>query len=496
MKKTFLPFLHLATAGIFILTACGSKSTPASVPTAVDLPLTETPQPTITVMPTPTFGIGSTRISEKDGATLVYVPAGEFAMGSTDQDSLASKDERPQHPVTLDAFWIDQTEVTNAMYAKCVNAGNCKPPINTDHFINTGYANHPVVSVDWSQANAYCVWSERRLLTEAEWEKAARGTDGRIYPWGNEAPSNAFLNYNDAVKDTTAVGQYPNGKSPYGAYDMAGNVWEWTNDWYSETYYQSSSASNPVGPASSAYQAFRGGSWNNNDYFVRSANRGWVEPTSTGYFIGFRCAQSTTSTVITPIKAETAQITATATLKVVVSTPIYSQPMIDVGGVVNCRKGPSPNYERVTQLVPNQPVKIVGFLPPNYWLVSTVEGECWVTAELATPSVNFSAVPTVTAPPTPQGGAPQAPTFTKKDGWTWFCDGAGNTDVTLNWNDNADHETGYRVYRNGELVSELPANTTSYKENIVYPGEQGLTYTVEAFNEAGASSGSTEALFC
>jgi len=170
--------------------------------------------------------------------------------------------------------------------------------------------------------------------------------------------------------------------------------------------------------------------------------------------------------------------------------------MIDVGGVVNCRKGPSPNYERVTQLVPNQPVKIVGFLPPNYWLVSTVEGECWVTAELATPSVNFSAVPTVTAPPTPQGGAPQAPTFTKKDGWTWFCDGAGNTDVTLNWNDNADHETGYRVYRNGELVSELPANTTSYKENIVYPGEQGLTYTVEAFNEAGASSGSTETLFC
>ena len=191
MKKTFLLFLHLAAAGIFILTACGSKSTPASVPTDVALPLTETPQPTNTVIPTSTFGIGSTRISEKDGATLVYVPAGEFAMGSTDQDSLASNDEKPQHPVTLDAFWIDQTEVTNAMYTKCVNAGNCKPPINTDHFINAGYANHPVVSVDWSQASAYCAWSERRLPTEAEWEKAARGTDGRIYPWGNEAPDNA-----------------------------------------------------------------------------------------------------------------------------------------------------------------------------------------------------------------------------------------------------------------------------------------------------------------
>jgi hypothetical protein len=119
-----------------------------------------------------------------------------------------------------------------------------------------------------------------------------------------------------------------------------------------------------------------------------------------------------------------------------------------------------------------------------------------VTAELATPSVNFSVVPTVTAPPTPQGGAPDAPTFPKKGGWTWFCDGTGNTEVTLNWNDNADRETGYRVYRNGELVMELPANTTTFNENIPYPGEQGLTYIVEAFNEAGGASGSTEALFC
>ena len=495
MKRTFLIFLHLATAGIFILTACGSASTPAVVPTGAVLQPTETPQPTNTVIPTPTFGIGSTRISEKDGATLLYVPAGEFAMGATDQDALASNDEKPPHPVTLDAFWIDQTEVTNAMYAKCVNAGHCKPPINTDHFINQAYANHPVVSVDWSQASAYCAWTERRLPTEAEWEKAARGTDGRIYPWGNEAPNSSLLNYNDAVKDTTAVGQYPNGKSPYGAYDMAGNVWEWINDWYGETYYQSSPASNPVGPASSTYRVFRGGAWNNNDYFVRSANRGWVDPASTGYFIGFRCAQSATGTANTPTKTETAQIAGTATLEVEINTPTYSQPMIDVGGVVNCRKGPSQNYERVTQLVPGQPVTIVGFLPPNYWLVSTVEGECWVTAELATPSVDFSAVPTVTAPPTPQGGAPQAPTF-PKEGWTWFCDGAGNTEVTLHWNDNADHEIGYRVYRNGELVSELPANTTSFNENIVYPGEQGLIYIVEAFNEVGAASASTEALFC
>src|SRR6185436_19320667 len=143
MKKAFLLFLHLAAAGIFILTACGSKSTPAAVSTDVAPPPTETPQPIQTVIPTPTLGIGAT-MTGKDGATLVYVPAGEFAMGSTDQDSLASNDEKPQHSVTLDAFWIDQTEVTNAMYAKCVNAGNCKPPINMDHFINAEYANHPV----------------------------------------------------------------------------------------------------------------------------------------------------------------------------------------------------------------------------------------------------------------------------------------------------------------------------------------------------------------
>ncbi|HLO32559.1 MAG TPA: formylglycine-generating enzyme family protein [Anaerolineales bacterium] len=291
MKRTFLLFLHLATAGMFMLTACGSKSAPTVVPTTLDLPLTETPQPTKTVIPTPTLGIGSTRISEKDGATLVYVPAGEFAMGSTDQDSLASNDEKPPHPVTLDAFWIDQTEVTNAMYAKCVNAGNCKPPINTDHFINTGYADHPVVSVDWSQASAYCAWTERRLPTEAEWEKAARGTDGRIYPWGNEAPNNALLNYNDAVKDTTAVGQYPNGKSPYGAYDMAGNVWEWVNDWYDPKYYEKSPNKNPKGPETGTERVLRGSGWQNETPTVRIFTRVDSDPAVRNESTGFRCAR-------------------------------------------------------------------------------------------------------------------------------------------------------------------------------------------------------------
>jgi len=186
---------------------------------------------------------------------------------------------------------------------------------------------------------------------------------------------------------------------------------------------------------------------------------------------------------------------ATPTLKVDQVTPTYSQPMASVGEVINCRKGPSKNYDRVTQIMPNQPVKIIGFFPPNYWVVSTVHGECWLSGEFATPSGDFKSAPTVTAPPTPQGGAPKAPTFSK-GGWVWFCYGTGKTDVTLNWNDNADHEKGYRVYRNDELVIELPANSTSFMENVTYPGGQGLTYRVEAFNEVGASSGSTETLFC
>jgi formylglycine-generating enzyme required for sulfatase activity len=240
--------------------------------------------------------IGSTMTSDKDGMTLLYVPAGEFTMGS-DNGGPEATEEKPAHKVYLDAFWIDQTEVTNEKYALCVNAGQCESPRDTDHFSNNDYGNHPVAYVSWHDASAYCAWAGRRLPTEAEWEKAARGPDGQIYPWGNEPPDSDLLNFNNEIGETAEAGNYPNGVSPYGAMDMAGNVWEWVADWYDENYYATlgERPSNPQGPASGQYRVLRGGSWNYSDDSVRSAFRNWLDPKDTSYYVvGFRCAMSAT----------------------------------------------------------------------------------------------------------------------------------------------------------------------------------------------------------
>ena len=263
--------------------------------------LTRTSQPNTTLSPAQTsisatsaFGIGSSMISEKDGMTLLYVPAGEFTMGSENSES----DEKPVHTVDLDAFWIDKTEVTNAMYARCVNANQCNSPALTssssrsEYFGNPEYDNYPVIYVSWNDANAYCAWVDRRLPNEAEWEKAARADDARTYPWGDDAPNNNLLNYNHAVGDTTVVGKYLDGKSIYGALDMAGNVWEWVADWHDSSYYGKSSARNPPGPISGTYRVLRGGSWVNIDGNVRSANRVRFVPADASYSIGFRCSRS------------------------------------------------------------------------------------------------------------------------------------------------------------------------------------------------------------
>ena len=200
------------------------------------------------------MGIGSTMVSKRDSMTLVYVPAGEFLMGSTDADLDAKADENPQHKVTMDTFWIDRTEVAKDQYQKCVDAGKCAVPVCS----GTGISDHPVVCVSWQDATNYCAWAGRRLPTEAEWEKAARGTDGRKYPWGNEAPDDKRLNYNANVGKTSAVGSYPSGASPYGALDMAGNVWEWVADWYDQNYYTSSPAQNPAGPDAGQFRVGAG----------------------------------------------------------------------------------------------------------------------------------------------------------------------------------------------------------------------------------------------
>lgn len=230
-----------------------------------------------------------TKISLKDGMPMIYVPAGIFTMGSETGD----KDEIPVHAVYLNAFWIDQTEVTNALYSACVKADECTAPANQYYYSRLSYANHPVVFVSWSNAVQYCSWVGRRLPTEAEWEKAARGENGFLYPWGSEPPNDDLLNYNMAVRGTTEVGKYPNGASPYDALDMAGNVWEWVEDWYDESFYDDLPDFSPSGPVSGQFRVIRGGSWSSDYNNVRPANRAEMDPTNeadTG--IGFRCAMS------------------------------------------------------------------------------------------------------------------------------------------------------------------------------------------------------------
>ncbi|MBI3241994.1 MAG: SUMF1/EgtB/PvdO family nonheme iron enzyme, partial [Chloroflexi bacterium] len=166
--------------------------------------------------------VGTTAISPVDNMVLVFVPAGEFIMGSPDDDLQAFGNEKPEHAENVAAFWLDRSEVTNAQYQLCVEAGDCAPPARTDSTTRSSYYgapafdDYPVIWVNWLQAGAYCEWAGRRLPTEAEWEKAARGTDGRAYPWGNQPPDNTLLNFNLASGDTTQVGAFPNGASPYG----------------------------------------------------------------------------------------------------------------------------------------------------------------------------------------------------------------------------------------------------------------------------------------
>jgi formylglycine-generating enzyme required for sulfatase activity len=273
---------------------------------------------------------GSKQISPKDGMWMVFVPHGNFRMGSDNDTDY----EKPMHTVWLDSFWIDRTEVTNVQFEKFVDESNYQtdaeqagwsyvydmastrwvkesgvnwrhprgPASNLD-----GLENHPVTYMSWNDALAYCSWAGRRLPSEAEWEKTARGTDGRIYPWGNQAPGGNLLNFadksitvswadkniDDGYSFTSPVGNYPQGASPYGALDMAGNVWEWVNDWYDPNYYQQQVAwSNPAGPSARSGRVLRGGSWDDSAIVVRSSHRLGYYPMDWYAFYGFRCAAS------------------------------------------------------------------------------------------------------------------------------------------------------------------------------------------------------------
>ncbi len=226
-----------------------------------------------------------------DGTSLIYVPAGKFAMG------VQGGQDNPLHEVLLDDFWIYQTEVTNGMYALCVAAGGCTPPAVLPSYPDVSqvdyqapeFADRPIVSVTWAQADTYCKWMNARLPTEAEWEKSARGTDARTYAWGEDQPDCDRLNYNNCVGAPADVLDYPTSASPYKALNTAGNASEWVSDWYKASYYAESPAVNPQGPVSGTARSVRGGSFASAAEDVRTFTRASEDPLKSRGDLGFRC---------------------------------------------------------------------------------------------------------------------------------------------------------------------------------------------------------------
>ncbi len=225
---------------------------------------------------------------------MVEIPAGDFLMGSVKAISENGLDELPQRKVYLDSYLIGKTEVTNKQYLQCIKAGICRT-VTSLEFIELDQESYPVTSVDWEDASAFCQWYGYRLPTEAEWEKAARGEDGRIFPWGDQTPDCEWTTFRGCTPGTVPVGQYEENASPYGVLDMAGNVWEWVADWYAPDYYENAPDENPSGPATREENAYcrilRGGSALDEVILLRTANRRAATPDTRNHIIGFRCAQ-------------------------------------------------------------------------------------------------------------------------------------------------------------------------------------------------------------
>lgn len=258
---------------------------------------TVTPGPTSTSTPTATPTALPTKIiRQKDKMTMLLVIGNTFQMGSIYGEEYSLGDEYPIHDVQLDTYWIDEHEVTNGQYKLCVQDNYCSMPMENTvngkvYFEETEYDNYPVVNVTWEQAKMFCEWAEASLPTEAQWEYSARGTKRVVFPWGNSEPNDELANYSsDSPKP---VEFYPKGVSWVGAFDMAGNVFEWVNDWYDGNYYSVSPVQNPPGSTTeNVTKVMRGGSWRYDVQTLRTANRNSNHPLSYFDNVGFRCARN------------------------------------------------------------------------------------------------------------------------------------------------------------------------------------------------------------
>ncbi len=225
-----------------------------------------------------------TLLSEKDGGVYEYVPGGEFTMGAEAANASAEQ-EQPAHAASVDGFWLQRTEVTNAQYARCVADGACTPP-QVEGWDAPELADHPVSYVDWQQANDYARWAGGRLPTEAEWERACRGDDTRLYPWGDQPPTAETANFGNNTGDTLPVGSLPAGASPYGILDLSGNVWEWTSSL--EQPYPYAADDGREDPTADGQRTARGGSFYYTQYQARCTARSGFAPTTANPNFGLR----------------------------------------------------------------------------------------------------------------------------------------------------------------------------------------------------------------
>ncbi len=218
---------------------------------------------------------------------MTEIPPGSFTMGGREEDS--PKNELPSHSVHISSFYIGRFPVTNQDYKEFINCTGYKPPIHWQRgTFPTGLGQHPVVNVSWIDAREFAEWSGGRLLTEAEWEKAAKGDGEFPYPWGERFVEGERCNSNNTIGMTTAVNEFPEGRSPYGVWDMSGNVYEWCADYFDDEYYRSSPASNPRGPDGGQEHVIRGGSFSETRAGLRVTHRGCCAEATTRDTIGFR----------------------------------------------------------------------------------------------------------------------------------------------------------------------------------------------------------------